>query len=98
MNTLMSTHTLPMALLAALRSELGTQAVLAGADAPVRNHNDYSGLQPSRPLAVLRPADTAGVASALRLCRQHGVAVVPQGGLTGLCGGPAPPVRRSHCR
>lgn len=79
--------TLPPDLLAELRAELGPQAVLAGADAPVRNHNDYSGLQPSRPLAVLRPADTAGVAAALRLCRQHGVAVVPQGGLTGLCGG-----------
>jgi len=70
-----------------LRAALGPEAVFAGSAAPERNRNDYSGLPPSTPLAVLRPADTAGVAAALRICHQHGVAVVPQGGLTGLCGG-----------
>ncbi|MDZ5461661.1 FAD-binding oxidoreductase [Azohydromonas lata] len=74
------------ALIAALLDALGPTAVLAGADAPARNHNDCSGLPPAPPLAVVRPADTAGVATTLRLCSQHGVAVVPQGGLTGLCG------------
>ena len=76
METSMNAPTLDQALLAALQAELGPQAVLVGADGPQRNHNDYSGLQPSRPLAVLRPADTDGVAAALRLCQQHGVAVV----------------------
>ncbi|MHA7683256.1 FAD-binding oxidoreductase [Cupriavidus sp. PET2-C1] len=71
----------------ALLAELGPLAVLAGNDVPVRNHNDYSGLPASRPLAVVRPADTAGVAAAVRICHEHGVGVVPQGGLTGLCGG-----------
>ncbi|MCZ2498767.1 FAD-binding protein [Xylophilus sp. Kf1] len=72
---------------AALLAALGPAAVLHGDAVPERNRNDYSGLLPITPLAVVRPADTAGVAAALRICRQHRVAVVPQGGLTGLCGG-----------
>ena len=39
---------------------------------------------------VLRPADTAQVAAVIRLCAKAGVAVVPQGGNTGLCGGSVP--------
>jgi FAD/FMN-containing dehydrogenase len=40
--------------------------------------------------AVVRPASTAEVAAVVRLCREAGVAVVPQGGNTGLCGGSMP--------
>ena len=40
--------------------------------------------------AVLRPASTAEVAAAVRLCHEAGVALVPQGGNTGLCGGAVP--------
>lgn len=70
-----------------LLAKLGPVAVLVGADVPARNRNDYSGLTATMPLAVVRPADPAGVAEAMRICHQHGIAVVPQGGLTGLCGG-----------
>jgi FAD/FMN-containing dehydrogenase len=70
-----------------LRATLDANAVLAGDDVPRRNRNDYSGLAPTTPLALVRPADTEGVAAALRICHRHDVAVVPQGGLTGLCGG-----------
>jgi len=79
-----STHE---SLLGALSARLGADAVLAGPDIPARNDNDHSSLPPARPLAVLRPSDTAGVAAAMRLCHQQGQTVVPQGGLTGLCGG-----------
>ena len=41
-------------------------------------------------LCVVRPADTAQVAAVVRLCNEAGVAVVPQGGNTGLCGGSVP--------
>lgn len=41
-------------------------------------------------LAVVSPADTAEVATVVRLCAAAGVAVVPQGGNTGLCGGATP--------
>ena len=77
------------AVIEALRAELGG-AVLAGDDIPARNEQDWSTLGPLRPLAVVRPATQAGVAAAMRICAAHGVPVVPQGGLTGLCGGGQP--------
>lgn len=39
---------------------------------------------------VVRPASTAEVAEVVRLCAQAGIALVPQGGNTGLCGGSIP--------
>jgi FAD/FMN-containing dehydrogenase len=41
-------------------------------------------------VGVARPASAAEVADVLRLCAAAGVAVVPQGGNTGLCGGSVP--------
>ena len=70
-----------------LLAELGPVAVRFGDELPARSYNDCSGLPDSRPMALVRPADTAGVAAALRICHAQGVAVVPQGGMTGLCGG-----------
>ena len=43
-----------------------------------------------RPLALLRPASTAEVSAALAICHRHRIAVVPQGGLTGLAGAAVP--------
>ncbi|MBN9412030.1 MAG: FAD-binding oxidoreductase [Burkholderiales bacterium] len=43
-----------------------------------------------RALAVAQPDDTAGVAAVMRWCHARGVAVVPQGGNTGLSGGSVP--------
>jgi FAD/FMN-containing dehydrogenase len=40
--------------------------------------------------AVVRPASTDEVARVMRLCHRAGVAVVPQGGNTGMCGGAVP--------
>ncbi|MDQ0467752.1 FAD-binding oxidoreductase [Labrys wisconsinensis] len=73
-----------------LRATLGPQAVLSGADLPARNQQDWSTLGPVRPLAVVRPADPQGVATALGAAVAAGIAVVPQGGLTGLAGGARP--------
>ncbi len=39
---------------------------------------------------VVRPASTAEVSRVVALCAREGVAVVPQGGNTGLCGGSVP--------
>ena len=78
------------AFLSSLREAMGPAAVLIGADVPERNRNDWSMQQPSTPLAVIRPVDAAGVSLALKACRAAGVPVVPQGGLTGLCGGARP--------
>lgn len=38
------------------------------------------------PLAVVRPESVAQVSAVLRLCNEAGVAVVPQGAMTGLGG------------
>jgi FAD/FMN-containing dehydrogenase len=51
---------------------------------------DWRGKFTGAPLAVLRPADTAQVAGAVALCATHGLAIVPQGGNTGMCGGATP--------
>ena len=40
--------------------------------------------------AVVRPGSTAEVAEVVRLCAREGIAIVPQGGNTGLCGGSVP--------
>jgi len=79
-----------LAALQALREQLGASAVLIGDDVPDRNCNDWSTQPPNRPLAVVRPVDAAGVSAALKACRAVGLPVVPQGGLTGLCGGARP--------
>ena len=39
---------------------------------------------------VVRPASTEEVAAVVKLCAEAGVAIVPQGGNTGLCGGATP--------
>ncbi len=43
-----------------------------------------------RAQALLRPASTAEVAAIVRLCHQHRIPIVPQGGNTGLVGGATP--------
>jgi len=52
---------------------------------------EQRGLFHGRALAVVRPGSTAEVAQVVRLCVAEHLAVVPQGGNTGLCGGGVPP-------
>ena len=80
----------PDACLAALAAAFPPAALLQGGAIPARNLQDTSYLPPETPLAVLRPDTPQGVAEAVRICARHGVAVVPQGGLTGLAGGAHP--------
>lgn len=76
--------------LAELISTLGADVAQRGADVPERYHTDWSGTPPQRPLALVRPRSTQEVSAVLRLCTAHQVAVVPQGGLTGLAGAAVP--------
>ncbi len=46
----------------------------------------YHGVSP----LVLRPATTEEVAAIVRICADHGIGIVPQGGNTGYCGGATP--------
>ena len=61
-----------------------------GADVPERYQTDWSGTPPQQPLALVRPRTTEEISAALRLCSAHKVAVVPQGGMTGLAGAATP--------
>ncbi|MBI2719596.1 MAG: FAD-binding oxidoreductase [Rhizobiales bacterium] len=79
-----------MSLLDDLRVTLGSVAVLAGDSIPPRHLSDRSATGGRVPLAVVRPRTVAQISAALRLCNDAGVAVVPQGGMTGLAGGGNP--------
>ncbi|SEH38341.1 FAD-binding oxidoreductase [Magnetospirillum fulvum] len=48
------------------------------------------GLYRGTALAVARPGSTAEVAALVTACAEAGIAMVPQGGRTGLCGGAVP--------
>ena len=79
-----------MEIVDALSRQLGAEAVVAPGAAMQAYLHEQRGLFAERPVqAVLRPADSAGVAAAVRLCAERGIAIVPQGGNTGLCGGAA---------
>jgi len=80
---------LPGGLLDALTAVVGAQHVLAGT-ATAGFAVDWTGRFQGHTPAVVRPGDTAQVAAAMALCDQAGVAVVPQGGNTGLVGGGIP--------
>ncbi len=45
---------------------------------------------------VVRPASTAEVAAVVKICAEAGLAIVPQGGNTGLVGGGVPPADRDN--
>ncbi|MEE3317315.1 MAG: FAD-binding oxidoreductase [Pseudomonadota bacterium] len=77
----------PSAAIAELLCALGERAVLTDPADCARYASDQSGLTGALPLAVVRPHSTGEVAEVLRLCTKHRLAVVPQGGRTGLSGG-----------
>lgn len=72
-----------------LQRALGS-AVLLGNAIPERYFSDWTRHAPCRPLALLRPANTAEVAKVLALCNEYRFPVIPQGGMTGLAGGAVP--------
>jgi FAD/FMN-containing dehydrogenase len=80
---------LPPSLLRAFVAVVGDAHVLTG-DAAAGYVTDWTGGFTGHTRAVLRPRDTAEVATVLALCTEAGVAVVPQGGNTGLVGGGVP--------
>jgi FAD/FMN-containing dehydrogenase len=63
--------------------------VLTGADAEPYSV-DWRERYRGRALAVVRPGSTDEVAAVVRVCAETGIAIVPQGGNTGLCGGATP--------
>jgi len=78
-----------MTALDGLRAIVGTANVLAGGDLTAYEL-DWRKRYRGQALAVVRPGTTAEVAAVVRLCNEHGVAIVPQGGNTGLVGASVP--------
>ena len=84
------------AVLAQLRAAVGADAVVTDPQAMAPALTDWMGRYHGGALALVTPAATAEVAAAVRACAEAGVAVVPQGGNTGLVGAATPdPARPS---
>lgn len=73
-----------------LAAIVGSAHVLEEPELVASYGHDCTGRFGGEPALVVRPADTREVAEVLALCDDAGVAVVPQGGNTGLVGGGVP--------
>jgi FAD/FMN-containing dehydrogenase len=74
----------------ALAAIVGERHVLAGAGDTAPYLSDWRRQYRGSAVCVVRPASTAEVSAVLRVCAEAGVAIVPQGGNTGLSGGSVP--------
>jgi FAD/FMN-containing dehydrogenase len=77
-------------LIAALGEIVGAANVVTDADARATYEIDWTGRFRGATRAIARPSSTAEVAAIIELCRREHVAIVPQGGNTGLVGGGIP--------
>ena len=77
-------------LLHSLRAIVGDAHVLADADLLAGYLVDWTRRWSGDALCAVRPADSEQVAAVMRACADAGVAVIPQGGNTGLVGGSVP--------
>jgi FAD/FMN-containing dehydrogenase len=73
-----------------LRAVVGDAQVLVDADVRAGYEVDWTGRFRGSTPAVVRPGTTDEVAAVVRICADHGIALVPQGGNTGLVGGGVP--------
>jgi len=77
--------------IAQLQKLLDSDGLLLPGDDLTRYTREPRGRYQGRPLAVVRPKDTDQLAEVVRCCAGQGVAMVAQGGHTGLVGGAAVP-------
>ena len=73
-----------------LRAIVGLAHVLHETSDTAGYLTDWTGQFSSKALAVVRPASTSQLSQIVQYCNANGIAVVPQGGGTGLCGGGVP--------
>jgi len=81
---------LPAGLGEQLARRLGPRGYVSDAAALAPHLTEWRGLYRGAAAALLAPASTAEAAAVVRLCAEAGVAMVPQGGNTGLVGGAVP--------
>jgi len=83
-------------ILNALGACVGAANVLSGHTDRSAYDLDAMGKYPGHSLAVVRPADTGEVSGVLKIASAHNLAVVPQGGNTGLTGASVPDASASQ--
>jgi FAD/FMN-containing dehydrogenase len=76
--------------MAELADIVGEKACITDERALEPHVTEWRNVLHGRALAMAMPATTAQVAAVVKLCSRAGVAIVPQGGNTGLCGGAVP--------
>jgi FAD/FMN-containing dehydrogenase len=78
------------AFLAALSQALDDNTLMTGDRIPARSMSDASLSGRNLPIAYVRPANVEQISATVRLCNDHRIPVVVQGGMTGLAGGANP--------
>jgi FAD/FMN-containing dehydrogenase len=78
------------AIVESLARHVGAANVLVAAGDVAPYVADWRGAFRGRAQAVVAPGSAEEVAAVLRVCREAGAPVVPQGGNTGMCGGALP--------
>lgn len=78
------------AFLAAAAALLGPRGLTSDPERMDAWLTDWRGRYTGRALALASPASTAEVAALVKLCGEHGVPIVPQGGNSGMAGGATP--------
>lgn len=76
--------------LRAWREIVGDANVLTDTEVVAPYVTDWTGRFPGTGRVVVRPGSTEEVAAVVEVCRDEGVAIVPQGGNTGMVGGGVP--------
>jgi FAD/FMN-containing dehydrogenase len=76
--------------LSEFESAIGKQYVLDKDEDKEPYLTDWGKRYKGKALAVLKPGNTAEVASLVKICNTYRISIVPQGGNTGLCGGATP--------
>ena len=77
-------------LISTLGQHVGADNVLTNAETMSSYLADWRGRYRGAAVCVVRPATTAAVAAVVQTCGRAGVAMVPQGGNTSLCGAATP--------
>ena len=77
-------------LILALEAIIGKEYVITDPNDLAPYLIDWRKRYTGQAIAALRPSNTQEVSSIVKLCASHQIAIVPQGGNTGMCGGATP--------